>query len=96
MAENDQMWHEERGTQESNNKLQGSDLRNVGVTPGAINTDLDTLGDIEANPDMGPDGGPMPGQEGPQGEVGAGGVAGTMPGAGGGGGAGSAAGAGAI
>ena len=96
MAENDQMWHEERGTQESNNKLQGSDLRNVGVTPGAINTDLDTLGDIEANPDMGPEGGPMPGQEGPQGEVGAGGVAGTMPGAGGGGGAGSAAGAGAI
>ena len=75
IAENEKMWLEERDTGPADSGMQGSDLRNVGVTPGGINTDMETLDNIEAeNPEGNPD---MP-----NGEVGAGGVAGAQPGAG--------------
>jgi len=75
IAENEKMWLEERDTGPADSGIQGSDLRNVGVTPGGINTDMETLDNIEAE---NPEG--MP--EMPNGEVGAGGVAGAQPGAG--------------
>jgi hypothetical protein len=85
MAENDRMWHEERGEEAPESQLQGSDLRNVGITPGGINTDLDTISDIQAAGDQGAEGGggaPVT----PTGEVGAGGTpsaaAGTAAGGG--------------
>jgi hypothetical protein len=79
LAENDKLWHEERGQDEPSNLLQGSDLRTVGVTPGGINTDMDTLGDIAAQ-QPGPG---MPGADNmAQGEVGAGGAVGPQAGAG--------------
>lgn len=85
MAENDRMWHEERGEEAPQSQLQGSDLRNVGITPGGINTDLDTISDIQAAGPQGPEaaGGPP---ITPTGEVGAGGTpsaaAGTAAGGG--------------
>lgn len=94
MAENDKMWHEERGTQQPESKLQGTDLRNVGVTPGGIGGDLEAISDIEAAQGGG-EGGPTPGGA-PQlvpGEVGAGGVPSPTGGAGGGAAGGSTAGA---
>ena len=85
MAENDRMWHEERGEETPENQLQGSDLRNVGITPGGINTDLDTIGDIQAAGDQGAEGTGGPPVT-PTGEVGAGGTpsaaAGTASGGG--------------
>ena len=48
MAENEKLWHEERGTPDMN-KPQGSDMRNVGITPGGITGDLDTIGDLSAD-----------------------------------------------
>jgi hypothetical protein len=85
MAENDRMWHEERGEEAPESQLQGSDLRNVGITPGGINTDLDTISDIQAAGDQG-------GAEGlggppvtPTGEVGAGGTPSAAAGTAGGG-----------
>jgi hypothetical protein len=85
MAENDRMWHEERGEDAPESQLQGSDLRNVGITPGGINTDLDTISDIQAAGDQGAEGaGGAPVT--PTGEVGAGGTpsaaAGTASGGG--------------
>ena len=90
MAENDKMWHEERGTEEPASKLQGSDLRTVGVTPGAIGGDLETISDIQ-----GAQGGPTPGGAPAivPGEVGAGGIPSPTGGAGGGAAGGSTAGA---
>jgi len=87
MAENDRLWHEEHGTEEVSSKLQGSDLRNVGVTPGAIGGDLETIGDIQ-NAQGGPGGNIPPAV--PGGEVGAGGVPSPTGGAGGGQGGGTA------
>ena len=85
MAENDRMWHEERGEETPESQLQGSDLRNVGITPGGINTDLDTIGDIQAAGDQGAEGTGGPPVT-PTGEVGAGGTpsaaAGTASGGG--------------
>ena len=78
MAENDKMWHEERGTKKTQSQLQGSDLRSVGVTPGSLNTDMEALDDIGNEPDLNAGTG-IP--ETPNGEVGAGGTAG-MGGAG--------------
>ena len=82
MAENDRMWHEERGDDKPENQIQGSDLRNVGVTPGGINTDLENISDIQAanEPTAGGEGGPP---INPTGEVGAGGVPSATGGAGG-------------
>jgi hypothetical protein len=79
LAENDKLWHEERGQEEPASLLQGSDLRTVGVTPGGINTDMDTLGDIAAQqPGAG-----VPGADNmQQGEVGAGGAVGPQAGPG--------------
>jgi Bacteriophage T4-like portal protein (Gp20) len=45
--ENEQLWQEEMGAA-SPDQLQGSDLRNVGVTPGGITSDTDLLGDLAA------------------------------------------------
>jgi hypothetical protein len=42
MEENDRMWKEERG-EVNVDQTTGSDLRNVGITPGAITTDIDAL-----------------------------------------------------
>jgi hypothetical protein len=42
MEENERLWREER-SQVSVNQATGTDLRNVGITPGAISSDLDTL-----------------------------------------------------
>jgi hypothetical protein len=69
MAENEKMWHEERGTPDEPT-AQGSDMRGLGITPGGITSDLDTigeLGDLDAMADVpgadmsnpgGPPGGP--------------------------------------
>ena len=45
MQENDKLWEEERG-QASLDQTAGSDLRNVGITPGAFNTDLDNIAEL--------------------------------------------------
>jgi hypothetical protein len=84
MAENDRMWHEERGEDEPTSQLQGSDLRNVGITPGGINTDLDTISDIQAAGDQGAEGLGGPPVT-PTGEVGAGGTPSAAAGTAGGG-----------
>ena len=81
MAENDKMWHEEHGEDTPQSQMQGSDLRNVGVTPGAINTDFETLSDIEAGNQQGIVGGGPPPEAG--GEIGAGGIPSPTGGAGG-------------
>ena len=62
LSENDKMWEEENGKQDLN-QVQGSDLRNVGITPGSFNTDLETLGSIE--PEVPPPGEELPGAEVP-------------------------------
>jgi len=91
MAENDKMWHEERGEKTPESAMQGSDLRTVGVTPGGINTDLETLSDIEATgQEGGLEGGPPPE---PGGEIGAAGAPSPTGGAGGGAAGGATAGA---
>jgi Bacteriophage T4-like portal protein (Gp20) len=82
MAENDRLWHEERGTEEPTSKIQGTDLRTVGVTPGAIGTDLETVSDIQAANQAGAPGGPPPTSV--PGEIGAAGVPSPTGGAGGG------------
>jgi hypothetical protein len=91
MAENDRMWHEERGEKTPENAMQGSDLRTVGVTPGGINTDLETLSDIEATGQEGGLGGSPPPE--PGGEIGAAGAPSPTGGAGGGAAGGATAGA---
>lgn len=48
MAENEKMWHEERGTPDMT-KPTGADMRNVGITPGGITGDLNTIGDLAAD-----------------------------------------------
>jgi hypothetical protein len=45
MAENEKMWHEERGTP-AEPTAQGSDMRGLGITPGGITSDLDTIGEL--------------------------------------------------
>jgi hypothetical protein len=54
MAENDKMWKEERGEVEMD-QTTGSDLRSVGITPGAISGDLDSIEQAqEPMPEMQP------------------------------------------
>jgi hypothetical protein len=65
MQENDKLWAEEKGEADIN-QLDGTDLRNVGVTPGGIGGDLDNIGGLEA--DLGQDMGAAP----PEGEAPAG------------------------
>jgi len=45
MAENEKMWHEERGTP-AEPTAQGADMRGLGITPGGITSDLDTIGEL--------------------------------------------------
>lgn len=52
MAENEKMWHEEKGTPEMAGPA-GSDMRNVGITPGGITGDLDSIGDLAADSELG-------------------------------------------
>jgi len=72
LKENEQMWREEMGKSQQSSAA-GSDLRNVGITPGAISSDLDTLSGIE----------PLPGDDAATGAAGvsapAGDVAGAAP-----------------
>ena len=53
MEENDRMWREEKGEVEID-QMTGSDLRNVGVTPGGISGDIDSMDAMQAEPDMPP------------------------------------------
>lgn len=45
MQENEKLWHEERGTPDAPSAT-GSDMRSLGITPGGITSDLETLDDI--------------------------------------------------
>jgi hypothetical protein len=58
---NEEMWNEENIDPDENSQNKAS-LRDVGITPGGIETDLDTLGPIEPeegeNPEGNPEGGP--------------------------------------
>jgi hypothetical protein len=81
MEENDRLWREERG-EVSMDQTQGSDLRSVGVTPGAINTDMDAMAGMEAEPGMGSaPGEEMPGAPAPGGIENAATAPGSAPGA---------------
>ena len=81
MEENDRLWREERG-EVNMDQTQGSDLRNVGVTPGAINTDMDAMAGMEAEPGMeGAPGEEMPGAPAPGGIENAATAPGSAPGA---------------
>ena len=73
IKDNEKMWHEEMGKAPIPS-ASGTDLRNVGVTPGAITGDLDSLEGLEA-PEAQPES-PLPGVEAP-----AGGAVGAAPGA---------------
>jgi hypothetical protein len=76
IKDNEKMWHEEMGKAPIPSAA-GTDLRNVGVTPGAITGDLDNLEGLEGldAPEAQP-GSPLPGVEAP-----AGGAVGAAPGA---------------
>jgi len=48
MVENDMMWREENKTPaETSGEANGPDLRNIGITPGGIEGDLENLGPVE-------------------------------------------------
>jgi hypothetical protein len=64
LQENDRMWSEENGTS-TRGKTSGEDLRSVGLTPGDINTDLDTL-DVPDGVDVDLDLGTDEGSEAPE------------------------------
>jgi Bacteriophage T4-like portal protein (Gp20) len=69
MEENERMWREERGEVDID-QTSGKDLRNVGITPGAINQDIENIDQMAADQENGPPVGaqPMPGELGqPQG-----------------------------
>jgi len=79
IKDNEKMWHEEMGKAPIPSAA-GTDLRNVGVTPGAITGDLDNLEGLEGlegldAPEAQP-ASPLPGVEAP-----AGGAVGAAPGA---------------
>ena len=54
---NEKMWREENG-KESDVEASSSDLRNIGVSAGDIDADLETADGIENNPEEGAEGGP--------------------------------------
>jgi hypothetical protein len=49
IKENEQMWFEEQGEMGVDADTTGSDLRNVGISTGDISSDIDELGDLEAD-----------------------------------------------
>ena len=51
---NEKMWREENG-KESDTEATSSDLRNIGVSAGDIDSDLETADGIENNPEEGPE-----------------------------------------
>jgi hypothetical protein len=59
MKENEKLWREETGNDQAPN-VEGKDLRNVGITPGDISTDIEGIEGLEAEPEL-------PGQQGPAG-----------------------------
>jgi hypothetical protein len=52
LKENEQMWFEEQGETGVDADTTGSDLRNVGISTGDIGSDLDELGDLEADAEV--------------------------------------------
>jgi Bacteriophage T4-like portal protein (Gp20) len=52
MAENEKLWHEEKGTNQPQ-QPSGADMRSVGITPGGITGDLDTIGELGAEAEAG-------------------------------------------
>jgi hypothetical protein len=69
MKENEKLWKEESGSDNAPN-VEGTDLRNVGITPGDISGDIEGIEGLEASEEPG-----LPGE----GELGA--AAGATPGA---------------
>jgi hypothetical protein len=57
ITKNEQLWHEENDSHEEQTPT-GSDLRNVGVSVGGIETDEQTADDLETPPEEGEEGGP--------------------------------------
>jgi hypothetical protein len=47
LAENESLWREENSSETINNISAGTEMRGAGVTPGGIQSDLDTLGTTE-------------------------------------------------
>lgn len=45
MNENEKLWHEEQGTPETPTAT-GTDMRGLGITPGGITSDLDSIGEL--------------------------------------------------
>lgn len=66
MEENDRMWKEERGEVEMD-LTSGTDLRNVGVTPGAINSDMEAIDNIPPEEEQMPQDQGMPAAASPGG-----------------------------
>ena len=54
---NEKMWREENG-KDTDVEASSSDLRNIGVSAGDIDTDLETADNIETQPEEGEEGGP--------------------------------------
>ena len=76
IKENEQMWFEEQGEIGVDADTTGSDLRNVGISTGDIGSDLDELGDLEADAEV--EVGADAGVEEPAGGAAEGGLPGTV------------------
>ena len=77
MEENEKLWREEKGEVDMD-QTAGSDLRNVGITPGAISGDMDNLEGMAPEEGGPPGSEPMPGTP-PPGEMGQAASAGAAP-----------------
>jgi hypothetical protein len=80
IKENQKLWHEERiePDEDAGKDAKGGDLRSIGISPGDIESDLETadnMGDMEGTGDMG--------DMGAVGDAGAGGDMGATPAQGG-------------
>ena len=75
---NEKLWREENG-KDVIEEPEGSDLRNVGVSSGGIDTDLQTADAIENAPPEGQEGTESPEVAGPVGDAATGGVMGGTP-----------------
>jgi hypothetical protein len=75
ITKNEKMWREEHN-KDSDIEPTGSDLRNIGVSAGDIETDMDTADTMENPPEEGVEG---PEVAGPVGDAATGGVAGGTP-----------------
>jgi hypothetical protein len=75
ITKNEKLWREEHN-KDSDIEPTGSDLRNIGVSAGDIETDMDTADTMENPPEEGAEG---PEVAGPVGDAATGGVAGGTP-----------------